>query len=115
MTIIASTANDGTVPAISESPPPASQNAPSPTTTGGSFDQINSAIKNISDALTNVQNTKDKAGDALSQLEKLFGGGTQQSAPPPQQGPGVLTMILIGSLVVLGGLVVWKLVKRGAE
>lgn len=98
---------------ITETPPQPTQNAPAPSTTAGTFDQINSALKNITDALKGANQTKGEANDALSQLQQLLGGGgAQQQAPAPKQGPGILSIVLVGSIIVLGALVVWKIVKR---
>lgn len=100
------------VPALTSSPPPESQTAPAPSTTSG-LGQLNDALKSITDTLTSANQTKAQATDALSQLEQLLGIGKPAAQPAPPQGPSVMTFVLVGALVLLGGVVVWRFVKRG--
>jgi len=72
---------------------------------------LNADLKAISNALTGVQQTKDSTTSILTQFEQLIGAAPKPATPAPTTNP--IMMVAIGALVLLGGLIVWRLVKKG--
>jgi hypothetical protein len=115
MTVVDSTSpafqpSDGAVPALtSDASTAAPQNANAVTS---SLASLNAGLSSLVDSLKGANAAKDSAGDALSQVEKLFGIG---QAPPAQpsvdQGQSILGTVAVVALLLLGGAIVWRLVK----